>query len=155
MDIKQIILKKIGKMGYAFSELSVREVEYLFKIEAVISEIFNREERARELLTNNHLSINSISTKSNIARQTLYNNRILIEYIEFRSMEFKNIDMSLSTTELQEKIKSLTFQVNEMMKRDSEFEEMKIEVNVLKSKLKDKEQELLRLSKPLNSKEHN
>lgn len=155
MDIKQTVLKKIGRMGYAFSELSDRELDYLLRIEATISEIFNREERARELLTNNHLSINSISAKSNIARQTLYNNRILIEYIELRSMEFKNIDMSLSTTELQEKIKYLTLQVNEMMKRDSEYEEMKIEVNALKSKLKDKEQELLRLSKPLNSKGHN
>lgn len=155
MDVKQTVLKKIGKMGYDVKSFSEKEIEYIMRIETVISEIFDREAKARELLTNNHLSINSISQKANIARQTLYNNSILLEYIEFRSVEFKDIDISIAVTDLNEKVKTLNHQVEEMMKRDSELEEMKSEIKTLKNKLKDKEQELMRFYKPTNMTEKN
>jgi hypothetical protein len=150
VDIKQTLMKKIEKVGYKFNELSEREVEYLVRIEEVISEIFSREEKAKELLTNNHLSINSISQKSNIARQTIYNNNVLLEYIEHRSAEFKNIDLSTTSSELIEKIRMLQVQVDKMTGRDCEIEELKIEVNTLRNKLKDKEQELMRYYKTAN-----
>lgn len=148
MDIKHSIVQKIEEMGYMVSELTEKEKEYLTRIEEVITSVFDRNEAAKELMTSNHLSIISLSQKTNISRPTIYNNKILIEYIEYRKREFKSVDISNVNGELSEKVTLLSKQVENMRIRDAEIEELKIELKTLRSRLKDKEQELLRFYKP-------
>jgi len=151
MENEESIRKHIAILGYDFDELSEKIKKYLEQIETSILEVIYREEEARKLLTRNHLSINSISDKSNISRQTLYSNSILKEYIVLRETEFKKNDISFNTQEQKEYIKELSNQIKLMQIRDSEIEELKVEISTLKEKLKEKDKELIRAKERINS----
>lgn len=139
------------KINYDYDLLTEKEKAYLKKIEEAITDIFRREEDAKKLLTNNHLSVKNISEKTNISRQTIYNYKALIDFVELRANEFKKYDISNNIQELEEKNQDLMKQIELMQVRDSEIEELKIEMKILKSKLLDKEEELKRTKQRLSN----
>lgn len=145
MNNSEMLIKSLNEINYKFDDLTLKEKDYLLKIDAVISEIFQREQKARDLLTNNHLSINSISIKAGIARQTIYNNSVLKDYILIKASEFKQIDLSVSNQDLIIRNSILSEQVELMKHRDSEIEELKLEVKNLSLRLKEKELLISRL----------
>ena len=151
MKNEETIIKYLAEIEYDYYELSDKVKAYLEKIEESISEIFKREEEARRLLTSNHMSVRNVSEKADISRQTLYTHVILKEYIESRALEFKKYDISNRTQELAEMNQILLTQIQKMHRRDSEIEELKLEVNNLKDKLKDKDEELKRAKQRINN----
>ena len=144
------IKRRISKMDYIYESITEKDKEYLEKIELAIFEIFEREEKAKELLTNNHLSVNSISDKTGISRQTIYNRKILLEYIVSSQNDFKQLDISFVNTNMGEKIEKLTKKIQLMEMRDYEIEELRIEVKALRLKLKDRDEEIKRLRSSKN-----
>jgi hypothetical protein len=145
MTNEELVRLIISKMDYKYDSITEKDKDYLLKIEEAITQIFERENAAKELLTNNHLSINSIALKTEIARQTIYNHTILRTYIEYRSKEFEDIDVSSNYADMVEKYQILNKRVEQMQVRDFEIEEMKIEIKNLKSKITDRDKEIERL----------
>jgi hypothetical protein len=139
------IKRRISKMDYIYESITEKDKEYLEKIELAIFEIFEREEKAKELLTNNHLSV-----KTGISRQTIYNRKILLEYIVSSQNDFKQLDISFVNTNMGEKIEKLTKKIQLMEMRDYEIEELRIEVKALRLKLKDRDEEIKRLRSSKN-----
>ena len=134
------IRKNTKKIGYDFDALSDKDKQYLITIETSITEIFDLEQQAREMISKNTVSVKGVSAKTNIARQTIYNNPILKQYINYRSETFTKIDASRKDTLKDEEIKSLKEEVTALHKRDVELEEAKRHIKELKKQLKEKDE---------------
>jgi peptidoglycan hydrolase CwlO-like protein len=151
IKIEEVLRSKVMKLGYNYDSLNENDLLYLYQIEKIILEIFEREIKAKELLTNNHLSINNICGKTGIARQTIYNRPILHEYISLSKTQFSLTDISQSRALQDEKVSKLKKEVDEMRKRDCKLEELKNDIKALKIVIKDYEDEIIRLKQIINS----
>jgi len=134
-SLETTIRKSLKKLNYDYEKQLEKDKAYLLQVETVIQNIFDRELKAKDLLTKNNVSIKNISEKTGIARQTLYNNPILIEYINVRNQDFKPIDISVSNNNNEEEIKILKKELAAMHTRDCEIEELKIQIKELREKI--------------------
>ena len=145
--IIETVVKNSKKLGYNYEMLSTKDKEYLKKVEKAITNIFELETKAKEMLSRNVVSVKGVSKKANIARQTLYNNPILKEYIDYRSQSFVRIDASKIDSKKDEEISRLKEEVTALHKRDVEFEEAKREIKELRKKLREKDERISMLRK--------
>lgn len=136
--IIETIKKNARKIGCDYDALSAKDKQYLITVETAITETFELEQKAREMISKNTVSVKGISNKTKIARQTLYNNPMLKEYINYRAESFCKIDASRQDTAKDEEIKRLKAEVAALHKRDVEIMEAKREINDLKKQLKEK-----------------
>jgi len=151
MSNEDTVKQKLSSLGYEFNSLCEKDILYLCMIEEAISEIFEREEKAKKLMTNNNLSINNISDKTGISRQTIYNRKILQEYINISQEVFRSGDLSSIRIMHEEKIIQLKKEIDALRVRDCKIEELKHDISTLKGILKDREQEIARLSQSVNN----
>lgn len=126
------------KIGISFDELSDKDKEYLITIETAITESFELEKRAKEMISRNTVSVKGISKKTNLARQTIYNNPMLKEYINNRSEAFEKVDISRKSNGKDEEIRRLREEVKALHQRDIELEEAKRTIKQLHAELKEK-----------------
>lgn len=145
MTNDELIRQKLSQIGYEYDSFQENDKIYLGRLEGVISEIFKREEEANRLLVNNQINIHNVSFLAKISRETIYKRKILREYIELRNRDFKYLDSSKSTAEMESIIIQLNKRIEAMEYRDYVIEEQKKEIENLVNKLRDKEQEIVRL----------
>lgn len=138
--IDSTIRSNLKKMGYDYDSLTKKTVQYLTTIETSITETFELEHQAREMISRNIVSVKGVSTKTGIARQTLYNNNLLKEYIEFRADEFDRIDASKKDTAKDEQIRQMKEEITALHVRDVEIQELKRQMTELKKQLKEKDE---------------
>lgn len=139
------IKKNAKKIGYDYDALSDKDKQYLITVETAITETFELEQQAREMISKNTVSVKGISSKTKIARQTLYNNPMLKEYINLRSEAFVKVDASKKDAAKDEEIKRLKEEVEALHKRDVELAEAQREIKELKKQLKEKDEVILSL----------
>ncbi len=137
--IIETIKNNARKLGYDFDKLSDKDKQYLITIETAITETFELERQARDMISRNTVSVKGVSAKTKIARQTLYNNQMLKEYINLRSEAFTKIDVSKKDTAKDNEIKQLRNEITALHKRDVELEEAKRQIKELKKQLKEKD----------------
>lgn len=141
------IRKNAKKIGYDFDALSTKDQQYLVTIETAITEIFELEQQAREMISKNTVSVKGVASRTKIARQTLYNNPILKEYINYRSKSFDKVDASKKNTARDEEIKALREEITALHRRDVELAEAKRQIQELKKQLKEKDDVIASLRK--------
>lgn len=124
--------KNLKKLGYDYSLLQPKQQKYLQKIDQAIYSLFETEMKAQEDTSRNYVSIKRISKETDIARQTFYNLPILSEYIEHCSKEFEKIDTSYRLKRALDKNQEYQKQIQQMVKRDVEYMELKRENSKLK-----------------------
>lgn len=150
-EIVAIIRKNAKKIGYDYDALSDKDKQYLMIIETVITETFELEQKAKEMISKNVVSVKGISKKTDIARQTLYNNSMLKEYINYRSMAFEKIDASKNDTAKDDEIKRLKEEITALHIRDVELEEAKRVIKELRKELKDRDEAIKALKQSSNN----
>ncbi len=143
----ETIEKYARKIGYDFAKISDEYKQYLIVIETAITEVFELEQHARDILSRNTVSIKGVSKRTKIARQTLYNNPILREYIESRAEAFVKIDASRKSSAKDFEIEQLKEEIIILHQRDVELEETKRQIEDLKKQLKEKEDVIKSFSK--------
>lgn len=138
--IVETIKKNARKIGYDYEALSDKDKQYLITVETAITETFELEQQARDMISKNTVSVKGISNKTKIARQTLYNNPMLKEYINYRAEAFSKIDASRQDTAKDEEIKKLREEITALHKRDVELMEAQREIKELKKQMKEKDE---------------
>ena len=129
------LIKNLKKLGYDYSLLPAKQQEYLQQVDEAINTLFETELKAQEETSRNYISIKRVSKETNIARQTFYNIPILAEYIEQCSRDFDKVDISYRLRRAQQKNIEYQEQIQEMVKRDVEFMELKRENSKIKEEL--------------------
>lgn len=140
--VKKNINKRLSSMGVDREMVNPKDIDYLAKIEEVITEKFQQEQLATDMSKNNKISLIGISKEAKIARQTLYNKQILGEYIETAQKEFSTVSLTEKLEKAYAEISQLREQVDAYQKRDIQLEEMRREIEFLEKEL-DKKKKLL------------
>lgn len=143
--IIETIKKNARKIGYDYDALSEKDKQYLITVETAITETFDLEQQARDMISKNTVSVKGIANRTQIARQTLYNNTMLKEYINYRAKAFTRIDASRQDAAKDEEIKKLKEEVEALHKRDVELMEAQREIKELKKQLKEKDEIIVTL----------
>lgn len=143
--IIETIKKNARKIGYDYDALSEKDKQYLITVETAITETFDLEQQARDMISKNTVSVKGIANRTQIARQTLYNNPMLKEYINYRAKAFTRIDASRQDAAKDEEIKKLKEEVEALHKRDVELMEAQREIKELKKQLKEKDEIIVTL----------
>lgn len=143
--IIETIKKNARKIGYDYDALSEKDKQYLITVETAITETFDLEQQARDMIAKNTVSVKGIANRTQIARQTLYNNPMLKEYINYRAKAFTRIDASRQDAAKDEEIKKLKEEVEALHKRDVELMEAQREIKELKKQLKEKDEIIVTL----------
>lgn len=138
--IVETIKKNARKIGYDYNALSDKDKKYLIAVETAITETFELEQQAREMISKNTVSVKGVSNKTKIARQTLYNNPMLKEYINYRAAAFGKIDASKKDTDKDKEMKKLREEITALHKRDVELMEAKREIRELKKQIREKDE---------------
>lgn len=144
-DVNEIIKNKFNEMGLVTNNLTQKQFEYLIKIENLISIQMREQERLLEQMKKLGFSLKSISENVKISYQTFYNNPILKTYVEYSISEFSSKNPYRKIDIMKDTINNLENKCTKMEYRDLGIELMKNEMGQLKTRLKNKEREVLQL----------
>lgn len=135
-EIIDTINQTLAKLNINIELLEPKKLEYLKKIEGVISNRFTIREKVNENNKKIRPSINNISIDTEIARATIYNHAELKKYIEFRIEEYDKDDYFKKIEKLIEKNAELEEVIKKMTERDVGIELMRRKILQLETDLK-------------------
>lgn len=143
--INETIKKKLLLLEIDIDKLTQKQLDYLTKIEGIISDNMEKQEIALNELKSLGFSINSISDTTGISRQTFYNNPMLKKYIEFSIEEFNKENTYSKIKELKESMSEILEENTKMKYRDLSIELLKHDLEDTKTALKQKDREIAQL----------
>ena len=149
VELEESLSRKLLLLNMNLEGLDPKDKEYLLSIERVVLENYAVAKDLRESLKKNKLSLNVLATRTKIARQTFYNNDVLKVYVELTIKEFESVDLIAIEYRQKEEIRSLNEIITAMVVRDCTIEEQAIEIEQLKSDLKQSEANVVELTKRL------
>lgn len=149
VKLEESLSRKLLLLNMNLEGLDPKDKEYLLSIERVVLENYAVAKDLRESLKKNKLSLNVLATRTKIARQTFYNNDVLKVYVELTIKEFESVDLIAIEYRQKEEIRSLNEIITAMVVRDCTIEEQAIEIEQLKSDLKQSEANVVELTKRL------
>jgi hypothetical protein len=135
-ELIETINLTLERLGIKNELVEPRIMDYLKKMEAVLSEKFAKQEELQNEITKNRPSINSISKESKVARQTIYNNNLLKNYTQLRMGNYNQQDPVKRNEKLSEEISQLEKRINQMEERDVQIELMRRKVALVEKELK-------------------
>lgn len=122
------IKARLRKAGYDYDLISERQKQYLIAIEGSVNIVFEKEQKAKDLIKGNNININRIAKDIGVTRATLYNNKMLMDYINYCNKEFEKIDISAGNSKLKAENKKLRAEIEGLHSRDVDYEETKIQL---------------------------
>ncbi|WP_303871754.1 hypothetical protein [Acetobacterium wieringae] len=135
-NILDIIKSELSNIGYFYEELSLNQQEHIRKIGREISKRLMSQKSALNQISQNKISISSISESVGISRKTIYNNRVLAEYIKEAEIQYsKNIPTNKSDENMKEQLIISREIINKMVKRDINLENKRIEIDSLQKQI--------------------
>ena len=149
VELEESLSRKLLLLNMNVEGLDPKDKEYLLSIERVVLENYAVAKELRESLKKNKLSLNVLAARTKIARQTFYNNDVLKVYVELTIKEFESVDLIAIEYRQKEEIRSLNEIITAMVVRDCTIEEQAIEIEQLKSDLKQSEANVVELTKRL------
>ena len=136
--INETIKEKLLLLEVNINKLTKKQLDYLIKIEELISDNMEKQEIVLNKLKSLGFSINSISDITGISRQTFYNNPILKKYIELSIEEFNKEN-------IYSKIKELKESMNEILEENTKMKYRDLRVELLKHDLRNGRKRVLNL----------
>ncbi|WP_283675998.1 hypothetical protein [Clostridium perfringens] len=143
--INETIKEKLLLLEVNINKLTKKQLDYLIKIEELISDNMEKQEIVLNKLKSLGFSINSISDITGISRQTFYNNPILKKYIELSIEEFNKKNIYSKIKELKESMNEILEENTKMKYRDLRVELLKHDLEDAKTALKQKDREIFQL----------
>lgn len=138
-EIEKTVRETVKKIGGQFELLKNKEVDYLLKIEKNITETFEKEKYAKNILNRNFVSFVNVSQSTDISRQTLHNNEILKYYIKQRCIDFEKVSQKCILADKNNQIAELKEELEQLHKRDAELIEKELEIERLKEIIREKD----------------
>lgn len=145
--INDMVLKTLNNMNKNLESIPHKIMDYLIKIEAILTDTLNEQDRLNELLKENKPSILKISSKANISRQTIYNNLILEEYIKERLKDFSKNSTNTKNDYYIATINNLQEKLTKLQEKDTHEEILKYQVDELTKTIASMNKEILELKK--------
>lgn len=146
MENYEIIKQKLETIGEDPIFLKPFMMDYIIKIENIISIMTQAQKDAIKELKSNNLSASYIANELNISRTTLYNhNQLLKRYIDHSERLFSEDNPFIAYENLKVDKGNLQEQISLMQDRDISIEILKYEKSELINKLKEKDTEIERL----------
>ena len=143
--INETIKEKLLLLEVNINKLTKKQLDYLIKIEELISDNMEKQEIVLNKLKSLGFSINSISDITGISRQTFNNNPILKKYIELSIEEFNKKNIYSKIKELKESMNEILEENTKMKYRDLRVELLKHDLEDAKTALKQKDREIFQL----------
>ncbi|MCQ2013246.1 hypothetical protein LJE39_08740 [Clostridium butyricum] len=139
METTMLIKEKLLSIGEDYESLKPFMIEYLEKIESIISSKILIQEESLTTLKSNTFSVLSISKELKCSRTTLYNhNQLLKRYIEYSETLINQSNPFVNCDILRTNISDLHNQINKMIDRDISIEILKVENSELAKSLNDR-----------------
>ncbi|HBE8719203.1 TPA: hypothetical protein KM432_003883 [Clostridioides difficile] len=145
--INDIVVKTLNSMNKNLESIPHKIMDYLTKMEVVLTDTLNEQDRLNELLKENKPSILKVSSKANISRQTIYNNLILEEYIKERLKDFNKNSTNSRNDYYISTINDLQEKLNKLQEKDTHEEILKYKVSELTKTISSMNKEILELKK--------
>lgn len=150
-ELNENVVLTLEKMNAKIELIDPKTLEYLNKIEKIISNKFSSLDEIMDNLKTNRPSINNIAIESTIARQTFYNHKILKNYIDIRLEKYNQNDPIKRNEKLSEQISDLESIIKNMMERDVSIELMRNKVALVENEFKLLKKENLELRERYNN----
>ncbi|MGG3561963.1 hypothetical protein ABES03_10190 [Neobacillus rhizosphaerae] len=150
-ELIETINLTLEKLGIKNELVEPKIMEYLKKMEAVLSEKLAKQEVIQNEITKNRPSINGIAKESKVARQTIYNNNLLKNYTQLRMDNYNQQDPVKRNEKLSEDISKLEKRIKQMGERDVQIELMRRKVSLVEKELKHLKEEKEELQQRYNN----
>lgn len=133
--ISESVVSFLKNKGMAADELPASMLEKLIGIDAAIRRRLEATAEAESVMRESRITVSAIAKEAGIARMTVYNNPVLLEYIQLNEKRQKSRGGNLEEIKgLRAKNRDLAEQLDKMLRRDAEAEELKVEIaNLLKA----------------------
>lgn len=145
--INETVIKTLNNMNKNLEIIPHKIMDYLIKLEVVLTDTINKQDRLNDLIKENKPSILKVSFKSNISRQTIYNNPILEEYIKERLKDFNKNSTNARNEYYIATINDLQNRLTKLQEKDTYEEILKYKVSELNKTIASMNKEILELKK--------
>lgn len=128
-------LRAIGLERDAMSRASLR---LLARADEAVERRTRSSEEARASLRANRITIAAVAEDMGVARKTIHNNPVVHDYVALRASETKETSARLVKS-LREKLADVEGQMEKLLRRDAEAEELKLELARMQQSLVERE----------------
>ena len=129
--VLELLKHHLAQINYNYEILTPTQKKHLLEIEIETSRRLREQEKALTSIKNNKINIATISSAINIARKTVYNNVMLKDYIEYTADLYNANYPTSGQSELKEQIIEYKGIIEKMVRRDSNIEDLKGEIDEL------------------------
>lgn len=147
-EMKDRLTSFLKSKGTGIAELPKSRVGQLQLIDRVIEQKLHATKEALATLKANEVSVSAVSDQSGISRKTFYNNPLLLDYVSHcKELAQRMGPVPRIPKEQLEKTKALRIQLDKMLRRDVDMEELKMELGAQRKTIQSREKQIAALEK--------